>query len=669
MPGTERFSSRGPARLALAMVFLLCAAMVAATAAQGMQAVAPDGSVFVAWGDVEVTRIGPDGVPSGSVYDIAPEPRLPEGPDQTENSHLVDMAVAPDGVVTLVWLDIVGWDARIMFRRLAPDGTPLGEPEALATDQEIHITPELGIGPDGTATVIWSRLASPGQEVVMRRIAPDGTPEAGVEALSTPGKSTFWETFATAADGTATVVWNENGEAGSNLLLERRVAPDGTPEPTTHQLATADGSIGEPRVEDAAGGASAVLWQEGTPQGEQLWTRRIDPAGTPEPAAHLLNKEEKAGFPHLTVAPDGTALVTWSLGVGAGVSGSFIDADGSPSAPVPLTANGSPLGARPSVASKPDGNFMLSWVGTCGSKECLKLGEIDEAGDVAEAVILDEGGSLGSGGGVFLPDGTGNYVWGRVLVVNGDRGALRTRRVASDGTLGPIHDLYEPEPRPMVSSYLHESGADFGDVEVGSESSQALPLFVESIEPLGTFSTSFTGPDADLFKVTGGTCGPEDAHPTNCSVLVSFEPDSDGPAAAELVIDAGEADLPLRIPLRGVGIPPPAPAVAPSVSGPLLRLGKPRAESSTGRAILSVAVPGPGSLSIAGPCVGGAAEVRSARAADAGVIELAIRAKSHCRLQLLRTGTTRFAVRATFAAADGETTVAHRPIRLWLSTR
>ncbi len=657
-------SRAGLGRLILATALALVALMATASSAWAIQAVAPDGSVFVAWEAVQVTRIAPDGVPSGVITDIAPEPQVPPSREQTENSHVTGIAVAPSGVVTVVWLDIVSWSARIMTRRLAADGTPLGEPVELAAGQEIHIRPQLGLAPDGTATVAWGRPTSSGGEIAMRRIAPDGTPGA-VQTITSDGDP-YRLHMATAPDGTATVVWNRKEEDGT-LLMERRVAPDGTLEPETHQLGASDWAMGEPQVALAADGTARVLWERwGHTDDEEIWTRQVEPDGSPEPEGHLLDAAEGIGLADLEVAPDGTALATWSANPG-GRRAAFIAADGTPATAGPITVAGSPLAEWPSIVATPDSGFMLSWHGQCGPKQCVQVGEIEEDREVAVPITLDEGGRVGRGEGIFLPDGTGSYVWSQGFLANGD-GALRTRRVGPDGTLGPIHDLYQPAPQPLVN--LFPGPLDFATVTVGSSSSRVVGVFVASVEPLGTFSTSIAGPDADQFEIGGTTCSAADAHPTNCTVTVSFTPEASGPAAAELVVTAGAGSLPATVALSGEGVaraPEPSPPPAqPPVAEPQLQLGKPRVDSAAGSAILPVEVPGPGTVRFYGPCVGGPEEARLMQVDAAGSVELAIVAKGHCRRQLLRKGATRFGVRVVFSGADGQDTVQHRPVALRL---
>lgn len=56
---------------------MACALAATTGTASALRVLEPDGSVIVAWGDVEVTRIAPNGIPDGDVYDNSPEPHFP----------------------------------------------------------------------------------------------------------------------------------------------------------------------------------------------------------------------------------------------------------------------------------------------------------------------------------------------------------------------------------------------------------------------------------------------------------------------------------------------------------------------------------------------------------------------------------------------------------------
>ncbi|HEU5106113.1 MAG TPA: hypothetical protein VFU11_09750 [Solirubrobacterales bacterium] len=663
-------------RIVLASTLLACAAAVGAAPASAMQVVEPDGSVILAWGDVEVTRIGADGVPDGEVYDISPEPHFPSDRLNPEESHLMDLGVAPDGVVTAVWLNIEG-QARIVTRQIAPDGTPLGEPVELASGEEIHTRARLGVGPDGTATVVWNRLSSPGNELVARRIAPDGTPEDEIQVLSAPGSTAWWPEMAMAPDGTATVVWSDRDEAGNALLLERRIAPDGTLV-ATNVVASNEGLdpkpyFDEPRIGGGADGSAIVLW-ETRGAVDELWSRRIAPDGSLDPPQLLdsFDASTKYRFPRLAVAPDGSASVIWKAKPDMKVLS--LDSDGIPGEAHLITYKGDPLpaepkwqGQEPLLQIAPDGTRYVFWGSGCEGEWCLYFGTLQSDGSIAEAQLVDQGKSLAWWQSAFFDDGSGTLIWGHLFSHEPNRIDLRARKLTADGTLGPIGEAFIGDLSPLLRTYGQE--LDFGQVEAGSHANRSVDVWVMTDEALGSFSPSIEGADGDEFAIESSTCGPQLSYPAVCSVSVSFSPNAVGPAEAELVLEAGEGFEPTSVPLSGEGVPAlaPSPPQPPPPAPLVVGIGKPAVDLAAGSASLPVLVPGPGSVTIYGPCVGGPEQARSLQVSAAGSVDFEIVAKGRCRRQLLRTGTTRFGVRVLFTAADGQATVDHRPVRLWLT--
>lgn len=671
--------SRGLLRAAIALAVVACALAATTGTASALRVLEPDGSVIVAWGDVNVTRIAPDGIPDGDVHDISPEPHIPSDRLHPEESHLEAIGAAPDGVVTVVWLNIEESQARIVSRRLAADGTPLGEPVVLASGEEEHTRVALGVGPDGTATVVWNRLASPGTELVARRIAPDGTPEEGVQVLSGPEPLAYWPDLAMAPDGTATVVWSERAGADTRALVERRIEPDGTLEPTTNTLdSTAaydpHGYLGEPEVEGAADGSAVALWEH-VGADDELWARRIEPDGSLQDARLLdsFTSSTNYRFPRLAVAPDGSATVSWRSE--GNVKVLDLDSDGVPGIVHPITNEGAPLPAEPYFLAapplleiSPDGDRYVFWGADCEGDWCLYFGILAGDGSLGDVQQVDRAKTLSWWEPALAADGSGTLIWGHLYSHEPIRSELRARKLEADGTLGPIGEVFNGDSSPVLTA--HGRKLEFGEVEVGSEASRPAQVSVLTDEAIGPSSASVEGADAGRFAVEGSTCGPQLAYPATCSVTVSFSPIALGSAEAELVLEAGENKEPAVIPLAGEGTPPlpgpPPPPAPPQPPAPEVHLGKALLDP-TGKATLPVVVPGPGFVKLYGPCIGGADEARSAQVTGAGTVELEIIAKGHCRRQLLRRGWTRFGVRVVFTGADGQVAIEHRPVRLKLA--
>lgn len=644
----------------IALASATCIALAMAASALGAIAGGADGSVSWDWGqqapnrglNVELARIAPDGVPLGTINELNPDPEAPvEYPDQTENSHLRGIVVGPDGVTTAMWLEIVGWNARIVLQRVAADGSPLGEQITLASKQEIHIRPTIGIGPDGTVTVAWSRLASPGQELVARRISPDGIPEEGDLVLSEPKSTAGQPSMAMADDGTAVVAWRDS-VGKEDQLLERRIAPDGTVEPTTHQLGTSQMGLGDPEVDVAPDGNALVLWEKwDTANHRELWVRHVAADGIPEPSSHLLDGPEQDLIPWsatLHGTSDGSGLVTWSDEAGE-IQALPIAADGSPAdTPIAIGSDG-PKGGGPTAAAGPDGDLLFVWLASpCGLQDCVMARRMLADGSLGPTQPIDTGW-LWSPGVSVGADGTATLLWSRLFARSPDRWVRMTRQLAPDGTLGPAYEVTHPGPEPIVAAQPEELG--FGQVDLGSAAQGQLRVAVLSIAPIGTHSFTLAGPDSGEFSIESDTCSDSIAYPATCSIAVAFSPSKVGPSQAQLRLDAGEGKETIVVPLTGEG------------TGHLV-VGKLKLNRSNGTATLQLIAPSPGSLSLTGPCL--AAATTTPNQVVAGEVELQIASASHCRRQLRRTGSTSFGVTILFSPTTGHSSLQHQRIALRL---
>lgn len=190
-----------------------------------------------------------------------PAPSGGDGPSSAdispggEDAAAPQVAVAPDGISTVVWSGQAGAAFSVYARRIAPDGTP-GPINQLSAPSQDALTPQVAVAPDGTATCVWIRSDGFNFVVQERRVAPGGALEA-TKDLSAPGRDASEPQVAVAPDATATVVWNRFD--GSNFIVERRgLAPDGTPTPGTENLSAAGRSAGGAQL---TAGALTTIWE------------------------------------------------------------------------------------------------------------------------------------------------------------------------------------------------------------------------------------------------------------------------------------------------------------------------------------------------------------------------------------------------------------------------
>ena len=137
------------------------------------------------------------------------------------------VAVAPDGRATVTWYRSDGSNSRVQARRIAADGTTLGAVVNLSPAGQDALDPQVAVAADGSATVAWRRYDGSAYRVQARRIAADGTTLGDVVDLSAAGQPAFAPQLAVAADGSATVTWYR-GDGSNTRVQARRIAANGT---------------------------------------------------------------------------------------------------------------------------------------------------------------------------------------------------------------------------------------------------------------------------------------------------------------------------------------------------------------------------------------------------------------------------------------------------------
>jgi len=347
------------------------------------------------------------------------------------------LAVAPDGTATVVWSARAGNAFTVYERRIAPDGVPAPAVSALSASPQDALSPQLAVAPDGTVTVVWVRFDGSHFQVQARRIAPDGSIDPSTKDMSTGGQDAGEPQVAIASDGTATVVWKRFD--GSNFIVqERRIAPDGTREASVHTLSEAHQDAVEPQVAVAPDGTATVVWSRYDGSDSIVQAARVDPAGMTQTIAGELSAAGASAIePQLAVAPDGAATVVWVRSDGANsiVQARRISATGTvPGAPFDLSAAGQSA-AQPRIAVDQAGMATAVWERFDGTGFAVQARRIDPTGAPAGTAL-----SLSASGRdavepqlAIRPGGASTVAWSRF---DGSDFIVQKRAIAADGALG-----------------------------------------------------------------------------------------------------------------------------------------------------------------------------------------------------------------------------------------
>ena len=142
----------------------------------------------------------------------------------------------------------------------APDG--FGKPRTVAPKGSQALA--TAVDSRGRITLVWERWVEGVFWVQTRQIAASGRP-GPVHTLSPPGGSGMRPQVAVGPDGTATVVWDRQegahpGNFAGRTVQMTRVSPGGKPGPVT-TLPQGTGDEGGPEVAVDAQGRAIVVWQ------------------------------------------------------------------------------------------------------------------------------------------------------------------------------------------------------------------------------------------------------------------------------------------------------------------------------------------------------------------------------------------------------------------------
>ncbi len=176
-------------------------------------AIAPDGTATVVWrrSDGTNTIIQAATRPPGGIFG-APITISTIGQD----AQAPQIAAASDGTATAVWFGNVGGNFIIQAATRPPGGS-FGAPVNLSAIGQNAFNPQITVGPDGTATVVWQR-SNGSNNIIQAATRPPGAPFGSPVNLSANGRDAEQAQIASFLDGAAIAVWNRFN--GTNEIVQ-----------------------------------------------------------------------------------------------------------------------------------------------------------------------------------------------------------------------------------------------------------------------------------------------------------------------------------------------------------------------------------------------------------------------------------------------------------------
>ena len=294
------------------------------------------------------------------------------------------IAIAPDGVATVVWKRWNGSNFLIKDRRIEANGTvEVADADTPSAAGQDAVEPRVAVGADGTATLVWSRFDGSSQRIQARQVAPNGELSAASLGLSAAGGSAIEPSEVVGPDGRVTVVWTR--VSGSIQVVQARgIASGGSIEASTYDLSATGGSAVEPDSAAGPDGNVTVVWDRlnaGT-SSFVVQARKVAPGGAPLAAAvNLSGPEHDAVAPRVAVAPDGSATAVWSRSDGANtiVQRVGLTAGGATVGPVANVSKGGRAAGDPQLALRSDGTPLIVWRRFDGAEDRIQGSPLSEA--------------------------------------------------------------------------------------------------------------------------------------------------------------------------------------------------------------------------------------------------------------------------------------------------
>ncbi len=150
-------------------------------------------------------------------------------------------------------------------------------------------------------------------------------------------------------------------------------------------------------------------------------------------------------------------------------------------------------------------------------------------------------------------------------------------------------------------------GIAFGGAVVGRSAERRVEISNAGTAPLALRRLAVDGDAAGDYRIEGDGCPKSLAPGKSCAFSVRFAPSEIGSRTAVLVVESDAAGSPLRAPLRGTALPPPAPELR--VSTTVLRFGSVTVGERSQILSLTLANPGTARLelrevTVTGPAAG-----------------------------------------------------------------
>jgi hypothetical protein len=319
---------------------------------------------------------------AGSFPSLAQTPLGPEFRVNVETritQKLPQVAMSARGDFVVVWSsrESAGGEDSLYARRFAADGTPATDEIPVSENAFYSAEVAVAVMEDGSFVVVYATYSNalPGQATFLfegRRFAADGSPLGEPFAIGT-GQEVHNVSAAARPDGGFVVAW----EAYPEISLRIRIfGADGSP--VGNEILLAHGN--DPALAVGPEGEIVVAWMMSEPGDDHgrysVVAQRLSRNGALRGPRFVVSHKAERFVSSIQVAKDttGSFLILWDEDFGPPGEGTFIRRYTPKGVPVTGITRVGPRRLSPKISMNENGGFVLVWIERAGGNELDVLG-------------------------------------------------------------------------------------------------------------------------------------------------------------------------------------------------------------------------------------------------------------------------------------------------------
>jgi hypothetical protein len=353
-----------------------------------------------------------------------------------QNGDNPQVAVDPAGNAVVVWRRYDGANYRIQLRRRTATGV-LSAVKTLSAAGHDANDPQVAVDAHGNAVVVWSRSDGANERIqVLRRTA--GGSLSAVQTLSSAGGDAYEPQVAVGGDGSAVVVWERYNGTDNRIQVRRRTAAGALSAVQSLSASGQDAYAAQVAVDPH--GRAVVVWYRFDGADNRIQARRRSAAGSLSAVQTLSPGGQEASNPQVAIDPDGNAVAAWRRFDGANyrIQVRRRAAGGSLSAVQTLSAAGQDA-SDPQLGVDRDGRAVVAWYRFDGANFRVEALRRTAAGSLSAVQPLSPAGMSANEPRVALDrDGNALVAW---KLFDGANFRIQALRRTGSGGLSEIQTL------------------------------------------------------------------------------------------------------------------------------------------------------------------------------------------------------------------------------------